>query len=863
MPIRLVKENGDTISLDATSVDIVVERSQSNFGIPFFDAKKIGIDLNQAAVAFEIQGVLADDVGQEASAKATASIDLDQPQALNTGPQLIGGGGNPGLITSGFASIGTTQNSSVAAGQGAIGGIGSSGGSSGIGSAPTVVVMPTLGNKILDKWSGKSIDLPVAYWTERAAELDHPVKTGLQMWLNANILDDTLVHGDSVASWGDTSGNARHVLQSNSNYQPTFFKEGANGHSYVNFKSPLTHYLSYAYDSSNSPFLNPDELTIFVVSSRNSDAAGGVLMSRNGNDGYAIRYNSSSDSIDILSHNASGSAGVSNTGANSVGSGLTLTYPNVLTVRTTDTGDGDTLWDTIKLRINGEPKLPSTGSKTYSKNTSGALDIGRVTQGGVTNYLNGNIYEILIYNRQLTFDEVEKIEGYLSRKYNIALPSNHKYDSGYSYANKHIRFVFDKEMIASAKEPYGFFNMHRSTGLVIASGGVSGGTLTVEGSPGYGAEGVAEQPQSWFEVTETGRDYYVVFYNPTTDQFRGGNFWSMLKGKVTSVSATEIVVEYNITGSSDPPQDSDEIYIVPFNYDEGGMFSNTTKPVVVIPIKNADTFDEDALPDKAIGPDFTSNYQNGSARDGASHTRTDEYIAFLMKGAMTAEYLQGMEAVNTTGNTGMDKVFDVVITTGKNGNQTKLNITQQYATSLGALSNTIVNTMPEGIMPEIHGFTGGRAGKKVKSGGDKVQDIFGILGNSNNFGLPERGGVVERAHALGGGFFQEHMYRGTPETKGDYIEGIQIPYNSKATFGQSTFDTDIAQRNFFLTTDENVAGKLATINSVHANRAFSSNVDGHLKNGIKGMVMDFNVQRDAEMKAYEFSLKFVAADIIL
>jgi len=50
---------------------------------------------------------------------------------------------------------------------------------------------------------------------------------------------------------------------------------------------------------------------------------------------------------------------------------------------------------------------------------------------------------------------------------------------------------------------------------------------------------------------------------------------------------------------------------------------------------------------------------------------------------------------------------------------------------------------------------------------------------------------------------------------------------------------------------------------VHSNRAFSSNTDGHLKNGIKGMVMDFNVQRDAEMKAYEFSLKFVAADIIL
>ena len=93
MPVRLVQENGETISLDATSIDIVVERQISNFGIPFFDAKKLGIDLNQAAVAIEIQGVLADDTGQEETSSAVAFFDFYQPQQLFTPKPNSGGGG--------------------------------------------------------------------------------------------------------------------------------------------------------------------------------------------------------------------------------------------------------------------------------------------------------------------------------------------------------------------------------------------------------------------------------------------------------------------------------------------------------------------------------------------------------------------------------------------------------------------------------------------------------------------------------------------------------------------------------------------------------------------------------------------------
>ena len=93
MPVRLVQENGDTISLDATAIDITVERQQSNFAIPLMDAKRMGIDINQSQVQIEVQGVFADDTGQETTAQATAILDFYQPQQIVTWGQPVGGGG--------------------------------------------------------------------------------------------------------------------------------------------------------------------------------------------------------------------------------------------------------------------------------------------------------------------------------------------------------------------------------------------------------------------------------------------------------------------------------------------------------------------------------------------------------------------------------------------------------------------------------------------------------------------------------------------------------------------------------------------------------------------------------------------------
>ena len=184
-----------------------------------------------------------------------------------------------------------------------------------------------------------------------------------------------------------------------------------------------------------------------------------------------------------------------------------------------------------------------------------------------------------------------------------------------------------------------------------------------------------------------------------------------------------------------------------------------------------------------------------------------------------------------------------------------------YPSSLGQLSESINTSLGVGQMPVTQGFSGGRSGKRVKSGGDKVQDLLGILANSNNYTTNPDVNAVGDALDLAVGFLTNQV--NSPDAQGDYIHGIQIPYNSLATKGKNSLDSNVAQRNFFVTTEGNTADKLATANTVHASRTFARHMEGHMKNGISGLVTDFYFARDAEMKAYDFTLTFTAADIIL
>ena len=965
MPIRLVKENGDVISLDATSVDIVVERIQSNFGLPLTHATKMGIDLNQAAVNIEVQGVFTEDTGQEASSKATAQIDFHQPQQLvaAAGTVIGGGGGNTGGMTS--SGFNQTGLGGVAVGQTGLGGFGGggngfSGGLGGsLGSFPTT--MDNLGNRVLKNWHKKLIQLPVSYWIENDVRLENPVSSGLQLWLKADTLSATHSPGDNVTVWTDSAASRNAVQRTSpSSSPPPTYQEGGAGNvidgPYVEFNGLQSLEIPF------NAFHNSEEFTFFSVAAYSGGSQMPIVRTYNGStggnnaEGYAVHIKASNQEPMVSFQQAStsnaflGNTGYKNIRINngsgyssshtgtmnvdgfsgritqlvSVGDSLykdiqtstsaaghtllgTITnaawsYPSTNTITvggglaasvsdddtllvkgklterkahmisiTMDDTNSDAQSDTVTMMLNGEPSggnaactIASPSSAGYTPNTAAKMLIG---ENG-SNFLTGNIHEILLYNRVLTNDERQQVEGYLKRKYNLDLDNRHPYGHGYLYDNKHIIIAFDKDLVTSREEPYGFYNRIRSTGL------------SVTGSPSAGATAISltgGNPQHWFEVSENDKPIPIKIMDANGNVQTGIGNEDGYFGKVVAVTSSSITINWTCkTPANVDLANGDRVYIdvIPYGDEDGpSLEGNASFPVYVLPIKNADTFVETAAVNKSVGPEFP-NFQDGTARtaDHGTHLkRTDEYIAFMLSKMLTGgvnandeNYLTtGAHSVNTAGSKLLSSVFDVEIIQGGNGHNSRLKLTQKHATSLGQLSDVINTNIGLGQMPYIEGFSGGRSGKKVKSGGDKVQDLLGILGNSANFvEIPDQNFITSML-GFGLDFVQNTVYEDVA-AQGDYIRGIQIPYNSLATKGKATLDAEVAQRNFFLTTDNvPTSDKLSTVNDIHASELFSHYHHGYLKNGIGGLVTDFNVHQDAEMKAYEFSLKFAAADVML
>jgi hypothetical protein len=840
MPIRLVQENGETISLDATSVDIVVERQVSNFGIPFFDAKKMGIDLNQATVSVEVQGVLADELGQEETKQSVAIMDFYQPQQLITAKPGSGkGGGSNSEYASAYNAKGASSNQT----EEGLSERDSKGNSAGGGTSrgKPVLQLRTLSAGALNDWQNRWIDLPVAYWVEQNAVLDNPNKTNLQLWLKGENYSD--------GTWTDSSGFARNATQSTSANKPTIIGNGANGQSSVRFDGN-NDYLEIPFATN----LNSNEFTMFVVA--RATITGNKPILDSATNGYGLSLDAQFTNSNFTTHWVD--TGGADSKASPNGKGLGRYSVGILGYKMEDTDSNNTS-DKVTLYRNGEEVATETSGVDYTGASSGNLRIGY----DGSNYFTGDIYEVLIYNSTLSDDDRQNVEGYLARKYGLNLRYPHKYrgTGSYSYQNKKIRLTFDKRLVGTKSQPYGFLNQRRESGLRINDGSPSntnGGTITVDGA----------DAQDLFEMSNP------VGRKITFSQFSNGYAPRKTSGgkeyyaTVTAVpSATQITLNFSESGGTHT--DNDYIYIEPIDYGEASLQSTDLSPVIVIPISNADTYIKGSTSEEAIGPDhpnFTDGTLRTSADHGADITRTDEYIAFLMSKALTATYIQlgrDIDASSTTPT--MDKVFTTSLSESYHGHNARLTITQVYATSLGGMADTINTHLGIGQIPVIQGFSGGKTGKQVKSGGDKAQDLLGILANSNNF-LGNPNSKSDRIDALidmATGFVQQTVYSNA-DAQGDYIRGIQIPYNTLATKGKDTLDTEVAQRNFFLTTtNARTSDKISSVNDRHASRDFSHSAEGHEKNGISGLVADFNVHRDAEMKAYEFSLVFIAADIIL
>ena len=219
---------------------------------------------------------------------------------------------------------------------------------------------------------------------------------GLQLWLDATDLATLFQdaakttaagNGDVVGAWADKSGQGNDATQTTTSQKPTR-QDGVIGGLPV-VRGDITD------DLLTISVTGLTNETIFIVAQKAVDNAIGVLIG-NGSV-FRLRFRASAARIDYRYNDV-----------NVLGTASDITIPNIYTAKYDGTNN------TIVIN-GGVPASAASVSATHSW-------IELFSRAGGSDFLNGDIAEVLIYNSALSIADTDLIENYLSNKWSIAIP---------------------------------------------------------------------------------------------------------------------------------------------------------------------------------------------------------------------------------------------------------------------------------------------------------------------------------------------------------------------------------------------------------------------------------------------------------
>jgi hypothetical protein len=235
---------------------------------------------------------------------------------------------------------------------------------------------------------------------------DLPVKSGLLLWLDASD-DSTFSYssGTEVSQWRDKSGNNFHANQSTTAVQPTR-NTNNNSRKSVNFVAANADYMVIS-----SGIALPNDASIFIVYKPATQSYQYAVLIDNyhgqgGNYGFVIQRVSFNSQFYYA--NAGDGAGFIDTSASP------WTYTdNVIQLLSLN-----------KASSTGTPYISGTAQTSRSVRAATAqyttgLAIGYWGNGGGRFY-NGDMCEILIFNRSLSSAEMKQVHTYLGQKWGIS-----------------------------------------------------------------------------------------------------------------------------------------------------------------------------------------------------------------------------------------------------------------------------------------------------------------------------------------------------------------------------------------------------------------------------------------------------------
>ena len=329
-----------------------------------------------------------------------------------------------------------------------------------------------------------------------------PVKAGLTLWLDA--ADETTftygtggVYTESVQQWRDKSGNNFHANQSLVSAQParsTF----NNGKPSVYFASSAVNYLLI---SANPNLALPGDVSIFIVYRPYNQTTNYAVLLDNyhgtgGTYGFVIQRVNNLNQFYYGNGNGS-------TFVDTSSSPWTYTESNVELLSLNKSSSVATPYTT------GTAQTARTVHATTSQYTTG-LVLGGWGSGGRS--YNGDMCEILIFNRSLTLKEMKQVHTYLGVKWGVSNTDRSIQDLVFNSDSK-----LGEGTVANMPR-FDYYN-----GGALAFDGVNDYFYLNEGSavPYFNPDGSTVTVNLWFKAatTNTGGTNKMIFSDNCSPEF--------------------------------------------------------------------------------------------------------------------------------------------------------------------------------------------------------------------------------------------------------------------------------------------------------------------------------------------------------
>ncbi len=235
-------------------------------------------------------------------------------------------------------------------------------------------------------------------------------QTDPQLWLRANYGTNTTAEGSAISSWTNAMGTGL-ITQTSSSFQP-IYRSSSN---LINFNPTLEFdgIDDYLSSTLNFGIYSTSKFTTFTV------------IKHTGSNDIVWAQNSNQSNSAYQSINTTQRFGVYSgnyiSGTNTIGT----TNPVILGLRRNSTNNNFNLYHNGITEQNGS--ISSFGGSFRTN----AINIGR--QGSSTNSFQGNIAELLIFNRTLTDNEINIVHSFLAVKYGISKNSTYYASTGTTF----------------------------------------------------------------------------------------------------------------------------------------------------------------------------------------------------------------------------------------------------------------------------------------------------------------------------------------------------------------------------------------------------------------------------------------------